>query len=212
MKQLNVDPLYNCNAATEIKVVSFLLDSVKRNTLNYAPWKEYAYIPAVEFAIAYSADAVFLKYYVNEKAIRAINTEINTAVWEDSCVEFFISFDSDASYYNLEFNCIGTSLAGYGTGKHDRKLLPATLISQIKYQTVIDNHAEDGIHWELTVSIPKNLFCFNEINSFAGLNCKANFYKCGDKLLLPHFIAWSNIQSEEPNFHLQDFFGALHFI
>jgi len=212
MKQLNVEQLENTNSGTEIKLLSFLMDKIKRNELAHAPWKEYAYVPIVEFAIAYADDAVFLKYYVNEKSIRAINNEINSAVWEDSCVEFFISFDEGASYYNFEFNCIGAILVGYGTGKQNRKLLPATLISKVKYQSMIDNHAENGINWEITVSIPKNLFCFNEINNFKGLNCKANFYKCGDNLPTPHFIAWANIKSEVPNFHLPDFFGALNYI
>jgi len=212
MKQLTVEQLENIDSATEIKVVSLLLDLVKRNELDNAPWKEYPYVPAVEFAIAYCADAVFLKFYVNEKTIRAINNNINSAVWEDSCVEFFIRFDDDASYYNFEFNCIGATLVGYGTGKHNRKLLPEDLINNVKYQSIIDNHSGNDIHWELTVSIPKNLFCFNEIRSFTGLKCRVNFYKCGDKLPTPHFIAWSNIQSEQPDFHLPDFFGALNFI
>jgi len=211
-KQLNVEQLENIPSGNKIKAVSLLMDKVKRNELGYAPWKEYAYVPAVEFAIAYCADTIFLKYYVNEKSIRAINSTINSAVWEDSCVELFISFGEEASYYNFEFNCIGTSLVGYGTGKHDRKLLPAHLISKIKYESAIDNHPVSDIHWELTVSIPKNLFCYNEISTFEGRMCKANFYKCGDNLPIPHFIAWANIQSEEPNFHLPDFFGALNFI
>jgi len=212
MKQLHAEQLVNASSGTEIKVVSFLIDSVNRNELNNAPWKEYAYIPAVEFAIACANDAVFIKYYVNERTIRAINNEINGAVWEDSCVEFFISFDDEASYYNFEFNCIGTPLVGYGTGKHDRVLLPATLISQIKYQSIIDNHSGNDIHWELTVSIPKNLFYFNEINTFKGQKCRGNFYKCGDKLPTPHFITWSGIRSAAPNFHLPEFFGKIEFI
>jgi hypothetical protein len=212
MKQLNVEQLENIDSTTEIKLVSFFLDGLKRNKIEQLPWTEYQYLPAVEFAIAYSTDGVFLKYYVTEKNIRATNSSINGPVWEDSCVEFFISFDGEASYYNFEFNCIGIALAGYGTSKYDRELLAHSLINQVKYQAVIDNDLQNGIHWELTLSIPKGLFCYNEITKLAGKNCRANFYKCGDNLPTPHFVAWSGIQSAEPNFHLPEFFGDLHFV
>jgi hypothetical protein len=211
-KQLNVEPLENIDSNAEIKVVAFLMDGVKRNGLDQLPWPKYGYLPEVEFAIAYNMDAIFLKYYVTEKNTRATHSAVNAAVWEDSCVEFFISFDDEDNYYNFEFNCIGTALVGYGPSKHDRELLPVPLIKQVKYQAVIDNHSQNNIHWEMTLSIPKTLFCFNELNTLCGKNCRANFYKCGDNLLTPHFAAWSPIQSEEPNFHLPGFFGNLYFI
>ncbi|WP_091380560.1 carbohydrate-binding family 9-like protein [Mucilaginibacter mallensis] len=28
----------------------------------------------------------------------------------------------------------------------------------------------------------------------------------------PHFLAWNNIESEHPNFHLSDFFGKALFL
>jgi hypothetical protein len=72
MKQLNVEQLENIYSIAEIKVVSFLIDRVKRNGLEQVPWTKYNSLPAVEFAIAYNTDAVFLKYYVTEKGIRAL--------------------------------------------------------------------------------------------------------------------------------------------
>ena len=97
--------------------------------------------------------------------------------------------------------------------KNDRVLLSEQLISQIKYQSVICNQqSSDDIHWELTLSIPNNLFCFNKVEALKGKKCRANFYKCGDNLSTPHFISWSGIKSATPDFHLPQFFGALHFI
>ncbi len=212
MKQLKVEQLENIDSTAEIKVVSFLMDRVKKNKLDQLPWEKYQYRPSVQFAIAYNTDAVFLKYYVTEKFIRATNSSINSAVWEDSCVEFFISFDDEKRYYNFEFNCIGTARVGYGPSKDERELLPGALISQIKYQTVIDNHTVNGIHWELALIIPKDLFCFTEITTLEGKKCRVNFYKCGDNLPAPHFIAWAGILSAEPDFHLPEFFGKLNFI
>lgn len=212
MKQLQAGRLYNSDSNTTVKVVSCLIDQIKRNELDQLPWTKYPYFPAVEFAIAYNPGAVFLKFYVTEKSIRAVNSRPNSEVWEDSCVEFFINFGEDEEYYNFEFNCIGTAKVGHGNSKHGRRSLPESLLQQIKYQSVIDNQPDNEIRWELTLIIPKELFCFNEIATLQGQSCRANFYKCGDQLPTPHFITWSGIQSEEPDFHLPEFFGALHFV
>ena len=40
---------------------------------------------------------------------------------------------------------------------------------------------------------------------------RANLYKCGDKLCSPHFLSWSKVELEKPNFHSPQFFGELTF-
>ena len=213
MNHLEVETLKTANSNAAINEVSFFLDSVQRNKLKYFPWKAYDYHPNVHFAIAYGTDCIFLKYYVNEKFIRAANGAANGPVYEDTCVEFFFSFENEKAYYNFEFNCVGTALIGYGETKTERELLPAPLISKIKYQSVINNDQPGkDIHWELTVAIPFSLFSHNKPDTMKGKKCRANFYKCGDSLPMPHFASWSNIKWPEPNFHLPEFFGSVHFI
>jgi hypothetical protein len=213
MKPLLAEELKTSSLNTSINEVSFFMDSVPSNELNNVPWAQYDYCPEVKFAIAYGKECIFLKYYVNEKMLRAANGAVNSPVYEDSCVEFFISFENDKAYYNFEFNCIGTALVGYGESKTDRSLLPDQLISQVKYQAVINNDQPgDNIHWELTVAIPFTVFYNNQPDTLKGKKCRANFYKCGDQLPTPHFVAWSNIEWPGPNFHLPEFFGNLQFV
>jgi hypothetical protein len=213
MKPLLVEQLIKSSLNSSINEVSFFMDGIQSNILKHVPWAQYDYHPVVRFAMAYGVDSVFLKYYVDEKFLRAANGAINGAVWEDSCVEFFMSFDDEPAYYNFEFNCIGTVLVGYGESKTGRTLLPDQLLRQIKYQAVINNDQSDNeIHWELTVAIPFTVFCYHQPVTLKGKKCKANFYKCGDLLPSPHFVSWSNIQAPEPNFHLPKFFGKLHFV
>lgn len=38
---------------------------------------------------------------------------------------------------------------------------------------------------------------------------RGNFYKCGDLTAEPHYLSWSPIAFERPNFHLPEFFGEL---
>jgi hypothetical protein len=65
--------------------------------------------------------------------------------------------------------------------------------------------------WELSLVIPETVFLRNTIKTFDGLSVKGNFYKCGDKLKVPHFLSWNPIKSEKPNFHLSEFFGEVLF-
>jgi hypothetical protein len=213
MNHLEVPFLENCSCNASIHEVSFYLGSIDKYALNEIPWSAYPYRPEVKFSIAYGAECVFLKYYVSESFVSATNGAKNGAVYEDSCVEFFISFEEEKAYYNFEFNCIGTARVGYGEKKADRQLLPEVLISEIKYQSLISNHLPgENVHWELTLAIPFNVFCHHELKEIKGKNCRANFYKCGDLLPTPHFISWSPIKSLKPNFHLPEFFGGLKFV
>lgn len=192
--------------------LSSMFNGLETQVLSCTPWIKFPYKPAVSFTIAHNEDYVFLKYFVVEKAIRAVNTQVNSAVWEDSCVEFFIHFNDGKGYYNFEFNCIGTQLVGFGKSLSDRELLPAAVVGNIKSESFVSTVKIKGsIYWELSVAIPLSTFVHHHLVSLVGRQGRANFYKCGDKLPEPHFVAWCAIESEEPNFHLPDFFGEIYF-
>lgn len=195
----------------DLKKVSSMLDKLEAQTLQYAPWPAYPYHPEVKFCISHSNDHLFLKYYVDETSIRALTGKLNGPVWEDSCVEFFISFD-EGGYYNFEFNCIGTTLAAFGQGRNGRELLPVDVLQNIRYLSMITNTKINGlVHWELILVLPVSVFFHHSITSLRGINCRANFFKCGDLLPQPHFLSWMPIISEEPDFHQPQFFGGLMF-
>jgi hypothetical protein len=207
---LSVCHLLDPSEKISIKQLSVLMDGCEKNKLAHVPWVQFPYRPKVHFAIAYNEASIFLKYYVTEKSIRAVNKINNSSVWEDSCVEFFIAFD-ETHYYNIEVNCIGTVLLGYGRNKIDRCLLPDDTVGKIKTLSVIDEEIPGAIEWELTIAIPNEVFIYDNITGIKGKKISANFYKCGDMLPEPHFLAWNNIQSPEPDFHLPAYFGQLLF-
>ena len=209
MKSLIVPHLKGVSGNSSLSAISLQLDNVTKHTIGYTPWADYTYKPNVNFSIAYADDCLFLKYEVEEKAIRAVNTIINSPVYEDSCVEFFIGFD-DTGYYNFEFNCIGNRLAEFGKEKTGRELLPETLLKKIKSQAMIIQN-DDSVSWQLTVAIPFEIFIHHRLSTLRGKQCRVNFYKCGDLLPEPHFVTWCNIESTEPNFHLPEFFGSIVF-
>jgi hypothetical protein len=213
MISLSVPFLPGGDQQTTLHDISTTLDKWPKQKLMYAPWAAYPYHPEVLFAIAYGNDALFIKYFVKEKTLRAVNYTVNSPVYKDSCVEFFIGFENEPAYYNFEFNCIGTHLTGYGENNLNRKTLPAHISQQIKYKAVLTNDQKnESVGWELTLLIPFTTFYYHSISSLKGKNCIANFYKCGDELPEPHFVSWSNIQWPQPNFHLRQFFGKLLFV
>lgn len=214
MNKIDIPQIDSINKESSLQKISVELNRLKKNSIDKAPWHAYAYKPKVLFTIAYN-DCIFIKYFVTEKSIRALYGKTNDPVYKDSCVEFFISFNSEAEYYNMEFNCIGTCLMGYGSGKTERQLLSEKLIGEIRHLAIIkssnDSYRND-VNWELTLMIPLEIFAYHNIHSLKDQRCRGNFFKCGDELPEPHFLAWNNITAGQPDFHLPQFFGDIQFV
>ena len=166
-----------------------LLDEAHQ--INIASWKEFSYKPQVEFKVAYHSGNLFIKYYVDEKYIRAVNANTNGNVWEDSCLEFFVAPDNTAGYFNFEVNCIGTCLVQKGEKREGRNFLDPDEIARIKRISSLGNSSfseiNDVSEIKLPFSIPLVSICDLQQESLKGLKMKANFYKCGDKLSEMHF-------------------------
>ena len=217
-KHLYIDRLPGVNQFTPLGGVVTLLDREKSLPINIEPWPkypEYYDMPKVSFKIAHGNDCVFLKYDVEEHEVLARYRKTNDPVYKDSCVEFFIAFGDDKAYYNLEFNRLGTCLGGFGIPGETRASLPVELLETVRYERGIvqtPGGAKPTINWTLTLAIPLPVFRFHQINSLKGRKCRVNFYKCGDDLTQPHYLAWNNIVAPKPDFHQPDFFGAAEFV
>lgn len=214
MKCVQALSLPYVNKLSPLREVSSLLNGMEKNKIETVPWPSFTYKPKVTFTIAYNYDCIFIKYFVQEHSIKVGYVNTNDPVYKDSCVEFFISFNNEASYYNFEFNCIGTCLVGFGYDRDQRSFLSVDVVDQIRHLAVIKSSSDKAtplISWELTLIIPSDVFIHHKLSNLKGLTCRTNFFKCGDELPEPHFLAWTDIKADEPNFHLPQFFGAVHF-
>jgi len=211
MKQLVIPFLNSLTDSSTIETVSAELDSLEKHSIDQQPWKEFPYRPQVHFSIGHSGNCIFLKYFISESTVRASYFRPNDPVYLDSCVEFFIALDDEQNYYNFEFNAIGTCKLNFGNQRNDRKLLSEKAISTIRFSTFIRNTQDGIILWEITFAIPLSAFDEHNFNSFNGKNCRGNFYKCGDELPIPHFLSWNKVIAPEPDFHLPQSFGGIHF-
>ena len=177
-------------------------------------WQEYPYRPELKFRIAHTGNAIWLKFYVNEKSILARETNTNGAVHKDSCVEFFISPDGN-EYYNFEFSCIGTIHLGHGPGRASRSMIAPDIAEKIQVSSTLGSmpfeEKTGDFTWEMMIVIPGECFVFDEIETFQGLDATANFYKCGDETADPHFVTWNPVKTENPDYHRPEYFGKIHF-
>jgi hypothetical protein len=190
------------------------LDSA--NQVGVLNWKDFDYKPDVNFKLAYTRQELLLKYYVTEKWFKAEKSGTNQEVYEDSCVEFFVSPADDGIYYNLEFNAIGACLMGSGNGRENRKRTDPGIISVIRRkgsagEEVISEKAGE-YSWAITLAIPFSVFYHHKLWKLKGLTFRANFYKCGDRLSVPHYLTWSPVGTMKPDFHRPEYFGFLRFV
>lgn len=204
---------------TESKDIQYIADELKKiknESIDCLNWEEqYPSKPNVTIRAAHSSDMLYLQYEVHEKELLGLVNEDNGRVWTDSCVEFFVSFDEGDHYYNLEFNCIGKALVGYRKMGDKGIYAPSDVMQNIQRLPSLGTHTIDSTQgnflWTLTLIIPVSTFWMSGLSSFDGLKARANFYKCGDNLSVPHFISWSPIENDKPNFHLTTFFGQVDF-
>lgn len=211
MKKLKIPYTSKLQPASPLEDISAFLDGLDANLIDSEPWPFPGNKPNAVFRIAHSGNCIYIKYQVEEDHIRARYRVANEPVYEDSCVEFFISL-KEGEYYNFEFNSIGTCLMGFGGGRNKRESGPAAVSDQIRRSVSISADSRSRARWQLTLAIPVKVFVQNDISSLEDVSCRANFYKCGDKLPFPHYFAWNKIEAPQPDFHRPEWFGELTFL
>jgi len=210
VKKINEDFAGDFSSEQSVENLNSVLNDLQKHALEFHLWKnENDDTPKVCFSIAHNSHSIFLKFFVEENEIRANITKTNGAVWKDSCVEFFISFN-ESGYYNFEFNCIGTVLAAFGKNRNERTFLPEEVLKKIETQTKLTK-GSNRFYWKMLIVIPIQTFIHDSFQSLDGIIGKGNFYKCGDELSQSHYLVWSKIHSDKPDFHLPQFFGEIRF-
>lgn len=160
------------------------------------------------------SDAFFLEFYVDEPYVRATKSGASSGVCEDSCVEWFVSPNSE-DYTNFEFNPIGGHTIQKGPSREPRhnfsqKELPGLLTwgseGHLPFETKIAERP-----WSLWAVIPYSLFGMDE-HQVKKISWRCNFYKSGDALPNVHYQSLAPIHSSEPDFHRPEYFSALTLI
>lgn len=158
--------------------------------------------------LCHDGQRLWVRLVAREAAIRATATGELDSVCQDSCLEFFLApLPGDVRYFNFEYNLLGTLYLGFGAERatRARQILrdPKELFRPEPFQT------EDG--WGIVYQIPLSfLQMYFPGFAFSG-EAACNFYKCGDRTEQPHYLAWSPLTCDKPDYHRRQDFGVLCF-
>jgi len=181
--------------------------SCEKAELAHQPWLEPCAIRAWA-QLCHDGENLHVRLEAEEEHIRATLTGTLDQVCNDSCLEFFYApLPGDRRYLNFELNKLGTAYVGFGAERRTRARLilkdPKGLLDPRPFDT------EKGWGVEFRVPLSFVRMFFPEA-AFAG-EAAGNFYKCGDETVVPHYLAWSPLSSEKPDYHRRGDFGTLVF-
>lgn len=169
--------------------------------------------PEVTVEVSNDHEWLTLRWHVQGAQLRAVTTEDQGPVWEDSCVEFFCQVPGEEYYYNFECNCIGAMVGSRRKGRaEDVHPLSPEEMARIERKCDFPREAfeeKDGMfEWTVEERIPLDLIFRDKAPVFPQ-TLRANFYKCADKTKRPHFMSWQPIDLPKPDFHCPQFFGEI---
>jgi hypothetical protein len=178
------------------------------------------HFPQVEAKLVYDDKFLYVIFKVDDNYIKAVNTEYDSPVCRDSCVEFFFtpSKDIEQGYFNAEINCCGTMLLHHqkarGIGKvvvseADAKKFEIFSTFKGKVEPEITKPAQWLVEYKIPYEILKTYAPFTK--PAAGVQWRGNFYKCADRTGKPHWLTWNKVELPKPDFHRPEFFGILEF-
>ena len=176
-------------------------------TLTHQPWLAPCDIEA-SAQLCHDGENLYVRMTAKEKNIRATLTEPLSQVCNDSCLEFFFAPKTDdARYFNFEWNRLLSVYVGFGGARKTRarQILkdPKALFAPAAFDTA------DG--WGIEYRIPKAYIQMYMPDFELRGEAACNFYKCGDKTEIPHYLAWAPLSSDTPDYHRRQDFGKLIF-
>ncbi len=181
---------------------------IEKAVMDETPWVK-DYVPVTYAQIVFvKNDGFYIRMTCEEKEPKATYTKWMDPVYNDSCMEFFASFDSASqNYMNVEVNSLGTALSAYGVkGKR------TTVSDILGYPLVVGaevKEAEWSILIHLTLGEIEKVFGVKPETFVSGYAFRANFYKCGDKTAVPHYNMWNRVDTPKPSYHEPNYFGKL---
>jgi hypothetical protein len=176
--------------------------------------------PEAQAKMMYDDQYIYVIFHVKDRYVRCLTKEINGPVWEDGAVEFFFAPDEKQPllYFNLETNCGGTPLMHYNLvpRKESKELTKEDILKIEMAHTlpqIIDPEMKDPVTWTLEYRIPLAMLeKYSKItHPGKGVEWRANFYKIAENSSNPHYITWSLVENDKPDFHKPEFFGKLIF-
>ncbi len=194
--------------------------SVEPLTLSNFMGDKPEHFPKVQAKVAYHGHDIAAIFRVEDRYVRAVETSNHGRIWEDSCVELFVTPSSDikTGFFNIEMNCCGKFLCCHQlTRGVDVRPMQDKDMSKFNVAHTLNGPLQEEIAepviWCVEYTFPAEILsAYSSATMPApGVVWRANFYKCADLCSHPHWLTWTQVDNPTPNFHLPQFFGELVF-
>ncbi len=192
-------------------------------TLRHFVKRSSSHHPQVEAKLTYTPESLYVFFRVHDRYVRCVQTEYQSGVCRDSCVELFIQPQPDKGYFNFEINCGGTMLLYYiedprkgPNGFQKSTMVPWDLAKSVQIfhsmPAVVDPEITEPVEWTLEYRIPLALFAtyVGARGELSGKQWRGNLYKCADQTSHPHWASWAPL-GENLNFHVPECFAPMRF-
>ena len=123
-------------------------------------WYKAGEKQGTDVRVLYDDQAVYTQFVCQDRHLFAQVTKINGNVCLDSAVEFFATIEPDKGphYFNLEMNCCGVPLFGFGPERRGRTSIAPEQAKRIRIATTVpgptkeESPADNG--WWAATAIP----------------------------------------------------------
>ena len=158
--------------------------------------------------LCWDEDALYVRLQTREEHILRRFTGNLDQVCKDSCLEFFFCPEQSGDrYFNFEANPNGALYVGFGRpGTARCRLYREDYRERLQVKT-FDIPGGWGIALRIPVSFIQ--IFVPDFRLYPGLTLRANFFKCGDETVKPHYMAWNQVDVPKPNFHLPEWFAPV---
>ena len=173
---------------------------IDRPQWGYTTYKKEAYAQIVREESGFA-----VRFTVREKNPRRLWREHFSPVHEDSCVEFFVNFSPDTSdyYINFEANANGVMNLAFHRDRYDKHAISLQEVEKFNITPELS-----GNFWRVTYHIGDNFIrhYYPDYDPERTEKIKCNLYKCGDRTLIPHYMAAFDLECPKPDFHRPEYF------
>lgn len=176
---------------------------------NNAHWGYTEYEKEVYSQVSYDDLGFNVKFTIKEK--NPLREKINhfESVHEDSCVEFFANFDPENSdrYINFETNANGVMNVSFRANRYDATPLKLEEVEGFGIKAdIFDDYWT--VSYKIEFSFLKKYYPNFDIDKAEYISC--NFYKCGEKTEIEHYMSYFEVKTEKPDFHRPEYFGRIY--
>jgi len=184
-------------------------DEIPAAPIDIYRWKE-GWTPKSEGKVVLVEDFGFLVHLTSEEDKPfARYTGFYDPGWNDSCLEFFVSFDNTrADYLNIEMNPIGGYLIGFAPSVENRKKV-TEIIEEPFPETAQINEGSWWVTCAISFENIEKIYGLGKETFVSGYEFRGNFYKCGSEAPIVHYGMWNDTETPHPQFHVPDHFGKL---